>query len=98
MEEFRQLALDLIGSQESEHCGHPDFRVGKKIFASLRRQCGMVKVDAATQHDLLSQYPEVFQPEAGAWGRQGCTRVQLDRAEREVVAQALQAAWRLARG
>jgi len=90
LEEFRELALELTGSQQG---ANPDFRVGKKIFASLRRQCGMVNVDAATQQDLLQQYPEAFER-----GRDGRTRVNLERADREVVAQALQAAWRRARG
>ena len=90
LEEFRELALELTGSQQG---GNPDFRVGKKVFASLRRQCGMVKVDAATQQDLLQQYPEAFER-----GRDGCTRVNLEQADREVVAQALQSAWRRARG
>ena len=90
LEEFRELALELTGNQQGTN---PDFRVGKKVFASLRRQCGMVKVAAATQQDLLQQYPETFQAEAD-----GCTRVNLEQADREVVAQALQSAWRRARG
>ena len=90
LEEFRELALELTGNQQGTN---PDFRVGKKVFASLRRQCGMVKVDAATQQDLLQQYPETVQAKS-----YGGTWVNLGQADREFVAQALQSAWRRARG
>jgi hypothetical protein len=33
--EFRRLALSLPEAEEREHMGHPDFRVGGKIFATL---------------------------------------------------------------
>jgi hypothetical protein len=36
-DEFRRLALALPEAVESEHMGHPDFRVRKKIFATLCR-------------------------------------------------------------
>ena len=32
---FRSLALSLPGAAESAHCGHPDFRVNGRIFATL---------------------------------------------------------------
>jgi hypothetical protein len=32
---FRRMALDLAGVVESAHMGHPDFRVGGRIFATL---------------------------------------------------------------
>jgi hypothetical protein len=32
---FRSLALSLPEISESAHMGHPDFRVGGKIFATL---------------------------------------------------------------
>jgi len=34
-EQVRQLVQRLPGSVESAHHGHPDFRVNKKIFATL---------------------------------------------------------------
>ncbi len=33
--DLRTLALDLPDAIESAHMGHPDFRVGGKIFATL---------------------------------------------------------------
>jgi hypothetical protein len=32
---FRQIALSLPGAIEGSHQGHADFRVGKRIFATL---------------------------------------------------------------
>jgi hypothetical protein len=34
-DEFRALALALPGAVEKSHMGHPDFRVGERIFATL---------------------------------------------------------------
>ena len=34
-EDFRRIALSLEGVEESSHMGHPDFRVGGRIFATL---------------------------------------------------------------
>lgn len=34
-DEFRRLALSMPQAVESAHMDHPDFRVGKKIFATL---------------------------------------------------------------
>jgi hypothetical protein len=34
-EEFRRLALAHPGAEERAHMGHPDFRVGGRLFATL---------------------------------------------------------------
>ena len=34
-DEFRNLALQLPGALEDSHMGHPDFRIGNRIFAAL---------------------------------------------------------------
>ncbi len=76
--------------------GHPDFRVGGKIFATLSPEPGwaMVKLSPEEQEAFVKAVPEVFSPVNGAWGRQGATRVQLSRATRGVARDALAAAWR----
>ena len=35
-DDFRRLALAFPGAEERAHMGHPDFRVGGKIFATLQ--------------------------------------------------------------
>lgn len=94
---FRRLALDLPEVVESAHMGHPDFRVGGKIFATLdapSRGWAMVKLRPADQARLLAAAPAVSVPAAGAWGRGGATLVKLRQADQAVVRRALRAAWR----
>ena len=90
-DEFRAIALGLTGASEGAHMGHPDFRADGRIFASLRGdgQRGMVKLTPEQQVDFLRRNPDVFAPESGAWGRQGCTAVRLALADEESVGEAL---------
>ncbi|HXZ18777.1 MAG TPA: MmcQ/YjbR family DNA-binding protein [Candidatus Acidoferrales bacterium] len=93
---FRKLALSFAGATEAAHQRHPDFRVGGKIFATLSypdRNWGMVKLTSEQQADFMHDAPAVFSPSAGAWGRQGCTRVFLRAATRTTLLPALEAAW-----
>ena len=93
--EFRALALALPGAVEGAHAGHPDFRVGGHVFASLTadESTGMLIVPPAVQARLCDADPDAFTPLKGAWGRQGGTRVSLPAASRTRVAQGLRAAW-----
>ncbi len=95
---FRKLALALSGSVEGAHMGHPDFRAGGRIFASLSAdgKRGMVKVSPADQGTLLRTDPEAFVPASGAWGKQGCTMVTLATADAATVGKALRDAHALA--
>ncbi len=94
--EFRRLALALPETIESAHMGHPDFRSGGKIFATLSypdESVGMVKLTPEQQSDLVHDYPAIFSPVKGGWGRQGSTAVQLSAASEETLRAALQLAW-----
>ena len=95
-EKFRELALSLPDAVEAAHMGHPDFRVGGKIFATLGpdEKWGMVKLTPREQAKLITAEPVVFHPASGAWGRRGCTIVRLRQAKVLTVRHALLAAWR----
>jgi hypothetical protein len=95
-DDFRRLALDLPEALEGAHMGHPDFRVGGKIFATLGPDgtWGMVKLTPDQQAVLIGAEPRVYEPVKGGWGRRGCTTVCLAAARRASVRQALQLAWR----
>jgi len=95
-DDFRSLALSLPEAVEASHMKHPDFRVGGKIFATLGpdEKWGMVKLTPEDQALFIRTEPAVYRPVNGAWGRSGCTYVQLDAADEGSVRQALQAAWR----
>ena len=94
--EFRRLALSLPGTLEKAHMGHPDFRVGKKIFATLGypdARHGTVMVKPHEQDLLVRKHPRAFTAVSGAWGRAGATSVKLSTAPRRAVALALESAW-----
>jgi hypothetical protein len=95
--EFRKIALSLTEAEERAHMSHPDFRVGGKIFATLGypdKTRGMVKLSPEEQHYFSKDYPDVFIPVKGVWGRRGATSVHLKAAKKEILAKAIQAAWR----
>lgn len=95
--EFRNMALELPEVVESSHMGHPDFRVGGKIFATLGYPdsgVGMVKLTPDEQELFVQIEPETFRPVQGGWGRQGATNVRLRLAKKRTVREALLTAWR----
>ena len=94
---FRRLALGLKDAVEHAHHGHPDFRVGGRIFATLGDadpKWGMVNLTPDQQRTFLRGFPSAFVPAAGAWGEQGSTTVRLDAVDEEAVGEALTLAWR----
>jgi len=96
-EQFRSIALALPDAEEREHMGHPDFRVGGRIFATLGypdSEWAMVKLYPDQQRDFMALAPKMFSPVRGEWGRQGCTSVRLKTATQARVKIALYAAWR----
>ena len=97
--EFRKLALSLPEAIEASHMGHPDFRVGGKIFATLgpKEDWGMVKLPPAEQTALVEREPDVYSSASGAWGRAGSTIIQLALADPATVKEALKAAWEKAK-
>ena len=95
--DFRKIVLALPETEERSHMNHPDFRVAGKIFATIGypdKTRGMVKLSPEDQHYFSKDYPEVFTPVNGLWGRRGATSVYLKAANRETLQKAVQAAWR----
>jgi hypothetical protein len=94
--DFRNSALSFPETEEVSHMGHPDFRVKGKIFATLgpEEDWGMVKLTPEQQAPLVKEQPAIFQPASGAWGRRGCTIIQLKKADKSEVNSLLLFAWR----
>jgi hypothetical protein len=89
------LALSLPEATEKSHFGKADFRVRNKIFASLPDGAtAVVKLSPEQQDMAMSSEPAVFSPAAGAWGRQGWTRIALDGADGKTLQSVLRMAWR----
>ena len=96
-EEFRDLALALPEAVQQSHMGHPDFRVGGKIFASLGSpdlSRAMVGLTGEQQAALVAARAKTFTPVPGGWGRRGATHVLLEHADAGAVQDALAMAWR----
>jgi hypothetical protein len=96
VDDYRRLALALPEAVESAHMDHPDFRVRKKIFATLwpEQERGVVMLTPEQQRVVTSAHPDVFAPVAGGWGVKGATSVDLASADAAVVREALALAWR----
>ena len=98
VDEFRAMALSFPEAVEIGHMGHPDFRVGKKIFATLGYPddgFGMLKLMREQQAIFVGSHPNVFSPAKGKWGLSGSTLVALKQARPRAMRQAMAMAWRL---
>jgi hypothetical protein len=95
-DDFRRIALSFPGAEEKAHMGHPDFRVGGKIFATLgspNGESGMVSLHPEQQELAMEAEPEAFRPATGAWGRSGSTLVALADVSDEWLERTLDWAW-----
>ena len=96
--DFRKIALSMQDAIEGEHMAHPDFRANGRIFATLHPdgKQGMVKLTPDQQQTFMRVGPNMFTPASGAWGRQGCTMVQLSEVDEETLGEAMTLAWQQA--
>lgn len=100
VQDFRRIALSLEGAEEGSHMGHADFRVGGRIFATLAWQkqgYGNLMLTPEQQAAFVAEAPEIFTPIKGGWGGMGMTHIRLSAASKDVLAGALETAWRLRR-
>jgi hypothetical protein len=97
-EDFRRIALSLEGAEEGSHMGAADFRVGGRIFATLAAQdqgYGNLMLTPEVQAQFVAEDPNIFVPVHGGWGKMGATHVRLAKANEDLLAGALQTAWRI---
>jgi hypothetical protein len=92
-EQARRLALGLPEAVEQDHHGRPSFRVAGKIFATLwDAEHVNVMVDPDGVRTAVHLNPEVC--EEVRWGKRlAAVRVDLRRAEPELLAELLTDAW-----
>ena len=96
--DFRRIALSLDGAEEGSHMEAADFRLGGRIFATLASQkdgYGNLMLTPELQAEFIEGLPEVFLSIHGGWGRMGATHIRLAKANEDVLAGALRAAWKL---
>ena len=95
-EDFRRLALSMPGAVESAHMGHPDFRVGKLMFASMdypKPGQAVLKLTLDQRATLIATEPAVFAPVLGGWGKHGATIMHLDHADESSARNAIRLAY-----
>ena len=85
------MVLSMKDAVEGSHMGHPDFRVGGRIFATIHPdpKWAMVALTPDQQQRFVADAPGVFVPEKGAWGLQGATAVLLKSVAEEMLGEAL---------
>jgi len=54
----------------------------------------MVKLPLLDQDKYIQEWPEIFTPVPGYWGKNGATHVHLKKATKKALQPALEAAWR----
>ena len=96
--DFRRIALGLEGAEEGSHMGAADFRVGRRIFATLASQkqgYGNLMLTRDHQAAFIAEQPDLFLPVFGGWGRMGATHIRLAEADEDTLTGALHTCWKL---
>ena len=90
----RRIFLEQPEAEEKAHMGHPDFRVGGKIFATLwpDRNVAVVRLALADQAGALQSSPESVTLKF--WGRSPYLEVDLAKTSAALMRALAQAAWR----
>jgi predicted DNA-binding protein (MmcQ/YjbR family) len=94
---FRKLALAFPGVEEQPHFIRTSFRVKKKIFATLheKEMQAVVKLSPVDQSVFTDLSNGAVSPVKGTWGRMGYTCIDLKRAPKNLIADALVASYNL---
>jgi hypothetical protein len=95
IEAFRKMALGLADTDEHPHFHLRAFRVRKKIFSTLHEADGraMLILSPVDQSVYCDYDALVFFPVPGAWGKKGCTFVDLKKVKTAIFREALQTAY-----
>jgi hypothetical protein len=90
----RRVFLEQPEAEEKSHMGHPDFRVGGKIFATLwpTKNIAVVRLSVADQTGALQMNPEALKLKY--WGKSPYLEVDLPKADVALLRALAQAAWR----
>lgn len=92
---FRDLALSLPETTQDPHFEKTSFRVKKKIFVTydekLKRAC--VKLSQKDQTTFCTTKKNIFYPAPNTWGKQGWTFIDLEKAVKDVLMDALTASY-----
>ena len=90
----RKLILSMPEAVEGEHMDHPDFRVRKKIFATLwpSESRVVVFVDLESHEELIKENPGAFS--LNGWSaKYGALNVHLDKVSRRLFESLVHESW-----
>lgn len=92
----KQLALSLPEAIQGKHFHITDFRVNKKIFASIHedKHLVMVKLPIHEQSVFCAFDQEIIYPVPGGWGLKGATFINLKKVRKVMLLDALTVAWK----
>jgi hypothetical protein len=95
--ETKTIALSFDGTGEKPHFERTAFTVNKKIFAtiSFKDKTLNVRFTPQIQFIFCPAGSDVIFPINNAWGRQGWTTINLDKANKKLVKSVLEEAYRL---
>jgi hypothetical protein len=96
--DFRRSVLSFEGVEEGSHMAAADFRVGGRIFATLasvKQGYGNLMITPEHQAEFIAEWPYLFLPVFGEWGRMGATHIRLAETDEDTLTGALHTAWKL---
>ena len=96
-EEAKAMALSFEGTDEKPHFERTAFTVNKKIFAtiSFKDETLNLRFTPHAQFIFCPPQSDVIFPIPNAWGKQGWTTINLNKANKKLVKSALEEAYRL---
>src|SRR6478736_2307009 len=96
-EDAKAIALSFPGTDEHPHFNRIAFRVKKKIFATLSFEDKTLnlKFTPAEQFIFCPPGSDVIFAIPNGWGRQGWTTINLCKASKKIVTDALKEAYRI---
>lgn len=94
--QFRALALSFPDVTETPHFERTSFRYRKKIFATLSEKEGLacLMLTPEDQDVFVAMGKPAVYPVPNKWGEKGATYVDLNEVNRDLLADALEAAFR----
>jgi len=94
LSDFRRIALSMPQTEELNGMGYPNFRTGRKSFATIEDTTVVIRLTPDQQAIFVATAPEVFARDSSGWGRLGNTVMRLERADEATVKVAVATAWR----
>ena len=96
-EDAKAIALSFPGAEEHPHFNRIAFRVKKKIFATLSFEDETLNLMFTPTEQFIFCPPgsDVIYPVPNGWGRRGATTINLKKASKKLVTEALKEAYNI---